>query len=119
MALFTKASAPVPVAPAAPVDPLAPYLAEPLPTSVGLLTAESRKHNVEFKKILEDVQSKIGELQKTVSESAKEKTMALDRAGLTPSMESTVLMFNIQRIIQENERLKKDVRSLGSEVFIL
>lgn len=35
--------------------------------------------------------------------------MALTSRGPTPSMEASVLLHNIQRIIQENEHLKKDV----------
>ena len=36
--------------------------------------------------------------------------MALtSRGGPTPSMEASVLLHNIQRIIQENEHLKRDV----------
>ena len=35
--------------------------------------------------------------------------MALTSRGPTPSMEASVLLHNIQRIIQENEHLKRDV----------
>lgn len=53
-----------------------------------------------------------------VSKESKDRALSLERGGLTPSMESTVLMFNIQRIIQENERLKKDVRGLCGLVWL-
>ncbi len=57
---------------------------------------------------LDDVVSKLDKLREEGPQGAG--SSALARKGSTsPNMEATVLLHNFQRIIQENEHLKKEV----------
>lgn len=83
----------------------------PMMSQVGepglpLLLTETRQQNTELRLSVGKMQDKIDQLLEKVDVLQKKGPMALESS--LPSMESSVLMHNIERIVQENERLKKE-----------
>ncbi|XP_061184098.1 FK506-binding protein 15-like [Saccostrea echinata] len=74
--------------------------------SLPILLTETRQQNTELRLSVGKMQDKIDQLLEKVDILHKKGPMALESS--MPSMESSVLMHNIQRIVQENERLKKE-----------
>ncbi|XP_062586110.1 FK506-binding protein 15-like [Saccostrea cucullata] len=74
--------------------------------SLPILLTENRQQNTELRLSVGKMQDKIDQLLEKVDILHRKGPMALESS--MPSMESSVLMHNIQRIVQENERLKKE-----------
>ncbi|XP_048777853.1 FK506-binding protein 15-like isoform X2 [Ostrea edulis] len=85
------------------------YTGMPLMNQAGdlpVLLTETRQQNTELRLSVGKMQDKMDQLLEKVDILHKKGPMALESS--LPSMESSVLMHNIQRIVQENERLKKE-----------
>nr|XP_022325943.1 FK506-binding protein 15-like isoform X2 [Crassostrea virginica] len=72
----------------------------------SLLLSETRQQNTELRLTMGKMQDKIDQLLEKVDVLHKKGPLALESS--LPSMESSVLMHNIERIVQENQRLKKE-----------
>jgi hypothetical protein len=79
------------------------------------LVIESRHAHASTKKALEEMQGKLDGLNKKI-EGLNNSALQPFGNQMTPNMESTVLMYNVQRIIQENERLKKEVYEKSARI---
>ncbi|KAJ1145545.1 hypothetical protein NDU88_011831 [Pleurodeles waltl] len=77
----------------------------------SFLMTEARQHNTEIRMAVSKVADKIDQLNSKVDEFQKQNmgsSMALPSIS-SVTMETAMIMNNIQRIIQENERLKHEV----------
>lgn len=84
----------------------------------SFLMTEARQHNTEIRMAVNKVADKIDQLAYKVNE--MQKTSA-GNATLLPgissvTMETSMIMHNIQRIIQENERLKQEIFEKSSKI---
>ncbi|XP_054030530.1 FK506-binding protein 15 [Dryobates pubescens] len=94
----------------------APYQAPGDVTS--FLMTEARQHNTEIRMAVSKVVDKMDHLAAKVEELKKQTTV---NSSLLPgissvTMEASMLMGNIQRIIQENERLKQEIFEKSSRI---
>lgn len=83
-----------------------PMMSQAGEPGLPLLLTETRQQNTELRLSVGKMQDKIDQLLEKVDVLQKKGPMALESS--LPSMESSVLMHNIERIVQENERLKKE-----------
>ncbi|XP_039632093.1 FK506-binding protein 15-like isoform X2 [Polypterus senegalus] len=86
--------------------PAVPFQAPPSDVTAFLMT-EARQHNTEIRLAVGKVADKVEQLTAKVDELHKQGGAPLGLASV--SMETAMIMQNIQRIIQENERLKQEV----------
>ncbi|XP_051787802.1 FK506-binding protein 15-like isoform X2 [Erpetoichthys calabaricus] len=86
--------------------PTVPFQAPPSDVTAFLMT-EARQHNTEIRLAVGKVADKVEQLTAKVDELHKQGGAPLGLASV--SMETAMIMQNIQRIIQENERLKQEV----------
>ncbi|XP_068104091.1 FK506-binding protein 15 [Hyperolius riggenbachi] len=101
----------------APVQQPAPYQASGDVTS--FLMTEARQQNTEIRMAISKVVDKIDNLASKVDNLQKENTSgsSLLLPGISSiTMESAMIMNNIQRIVQENERLKQEVLDKSSRI---
>ncbi|KAM5145337.1 FK506-binding protein 15 isoform 2-T2 [Mantella aurantiaca] len=101
----------------APVQQPAPYQASGDVTS--FLMTEARQQNTEIRMAIGKVIDKIDNLASKVDSIQKESTVGASHLlpGISSiTMESAMIMNNIQRIIQENERLKQEVLDKSSRI---
>ncbi|XP_051510137.1 FK506-binding protein 15 isoform X3 [Myxocyprinus asiaticus] len=78
------------------------------------LMTEARQHNTEIRLGVSKVADKLDQLSSKIDNLQKQGNVSL---GLTNvSMETAMIMHNIQRIIQENECLKKEVFEKSSRI---
>uniref|UniRef100_A0A8C5P5L9 peptidylprolyl isomerase n=1 Tax=Jaculus jaculus TaxID=51337 RepID=A0A8C5P5L9_JACJA len=84
---------------------------------VSFLMTEARQHNTEIRMAVSKVTDKMDHLMTKVEELQKHSA---SNSMLIPSMpvtmETSMIMSNIQRIIQENERLKQEVLEKSSRI---
>ncbi|KFV64554.1 FK506-binding protein 15, partial [Dryobates pubescens] len=91
----------------------------PAPGDVtSFLMTEARQHNTEIRMAVSKVVDKMDHLAAKVEELKKQTTV---NSSLLPgissvTMEASMLMGNIQRIIQENERLKQEIFEKSSRI---
>ncbi|XP_053551660.1 LOW QUALITY PROTEIN: FK506-binding protein 15 [Bombina bombina] len=100
-----------------PLQPTAPYQASGDVTT--FMMTEARQHSTEIRMAINKVVDKIDNLSSKVDVLQKENTIG--NSHLLPgissiTMESAMIMNNIQRIIQENERLKHEVLEKSSRI---
>ncbi|XP_026777443.3 FK506-binding protein 15 isoform X1 [Pangasianodon hypophthalmus] len=87
-----------------------PYL-----TDIGsFMMTEARQHNTEIRLAVARVTDKVDYLASKVDELHKQGICSF--ALSSGSLETTMILHNIQRIIQENASLKKEVLEKGSRV---
>ncbi|XP_069842296.1 FK506-binding protein 15 isoform X2 [Dendropsophus ebraccatus] len=101
----------------APVQQPAAYQASGDVTS--FLMTEARQHSTEIRMAIGKVIDKIDTLASKVDTLQKENTTGASHLlpGISSiTMESAMIMNNIQRIIQENERLKQEVLDKSSRI---
>uniref|UniRef100_A0A8C7KQG1 peptidylprolyl isomerase n=1 Tax=Oncorhynchus kisutch TaxID=8019 RepID=A0A8C7KQG1_ONCKI len=79
----------------------------------SFLMAEARQHNSEIRLAVGKVADKVDQLASKVSSNMKG---GHSLAVPSVTMETAMIMHNIQRIIQENESLKKDVYEKSSRI---
>ncbi|KAJ8388803.1 hypothetical protein AAFF_G00130360 [Aldrovandia affinis] len=80
----------------------------------SFLMTEARQHNTEIRLAVGKVADKVDQLSSKVDDLQKQGGMSLGLSNV--SMETAMIMHNIQRIIQENECLKKEVFEKSSRI---
>ncbi|XP_041756684.1 FK506-binding protein 15 isoform X4 [Coregonus clupeaformis] len=80
----------------------------------SFLMTEARQHNTEIRLAVGKVADKVDQLASKVDDLQRQGGHSLAMPSVT--METSMIMHNIQRIIQENESLKKDVYEKSSRV---
>ncbi|XP_014775717.1 FK506-binding protein 15 isoform X2 [Octopus bimaculoides] len=95
---------------------LYPQHSYPVPVSsadihVPVILSESRQHNTEMRLAVSKITEKVDQVLCKLDHSAQNNFL-----NPVPSLETSVLMQNIQRIVQENERLKKEAMEKASKV---
>uniref|UniRef100_A0A4W5QR01 peptidylprolyl isomerase n=1 Tax=Hucho hucho TaxID=62062 RepID=A0A4W5QR01_9TELE len=80
----------------------------------SFLMTEARQHNTEIRLAVGKVADKVDQLASKVDDLQRQGGHSLAMPSVT--METSIIMHNIQRIIQENESLKKDVYEKSSRV---
>ncbi|KAM7018551.1 FK506-binding protein 15 isoform 2-T2 [Tautogolabrus adspersus] len=80
----------------------------------SFLMTEARQHNTEIRLSVGKVADKVDQLSSKIDELQKQGSLSLAVPSL--SMETSMIMHNIQRIVQENECLKKEVFEKSSRV---
>uniref|UniRef100_A0A8C7J6E7 peptidylprolyl isomerase n=1 Tax=Oncorhynchus kisutch TaxID=8019 RepID=A0A8C7J6E7_ONCKI len=80
----------------------------------SFLMTEARQHNTEIRLAVGKVADKVDQLASKVDDLQRQGGHSLAMPSV--NMETSMIMHNIQRIIQENESLKKDVYEKSSRV---
>ncbi|KAL6456476.1 hypothetical protein MHYP_G00350200 [Metynnis hypsauchen] len=80
----------------------------------SFLMTEARQHNTEIRLAVGKVADKVDQLSAKMEELHKQGGLSLGLSNV--SMETAMIMHNIQRIIQENECLKKEVFEKSSRI---
>ncbi|XP_023696497.2 FK506-binding protein 15 isoform X2 [Paramormyrops kingsleyae] len=80
----------------------------------AFLMTEARQHNTEIRLAVGKVADKVDQLASKVDDLQKQGGVSLGLSNV--SMETAMIMHNIQRIIQENECLKKEVFEKSSKI---
>nr|XP_058158509.1 FK506-binding protein 15 isoform X7 [Dasypus novemcinctus] len=106
-----------------PVRPLYPAPLSQAPHFQGsgdmasFLMTEARQHNTEIRMAVSKVADKMDHLMTKVEELQKHSAgNSLLIPSMSVTMETSVIMNNIQRIIQENERLKQEILEKSSRI---
>ncbi|CAF1606090.1 unnamed protein product, partial [Didymodactylos carnosus] len=82
-------------------------------SSTNLIINENRHQNAELRLSL----NKIGEKIDLINEKIETSRGGLFSSSQTyPTMETSILLYNIQRIVKENETMKKDLFDRSSKV---
>ncbi|XP_067269070.1 FK506-binding protein 15 isoform X2 [Pseudorasbora parva] len=80
----------------------------------SFLMTEARQHNTEIRMAVGKVTDKLDHLSSKIDDLQKQGSVSLGLSNV--SMETAMIMHNIQRIIQENECLKKEVFEKSSRI---
>ncbi|XP_051964654.1 FK506-binding protein 15-like isoform X2 [Xyrauchen texanus] len=80
----------------------------------SFLMTEARQHNTEIRLAVGKVADKLEHLTSKIDDLQKQGSVSLGLSNV--SMETAMIMHNIQRIIQENECLKKEVFEKSSRI---
>ncbi|GAB1597940.1 FK506-binding protein 15-like isoform X1 [Argonauta hians] len=78
---------------------------------VPVILSETRQHNTEMRLAVNKITDKMDQVLYKLEHSSQNTFL-----NPVPSLETSVLMQNIQRIVQENDRLKNEVMEKGSKV---
>ncbi|XP_076005579.1 FK506-binding protein 15 isoform X2 [Genypterus blacodes] len=89
-----------------------PYMGSSDVTS--FLMTEARQHNTEIRLAVGKVADKVEHLASKMDDLQRQGSLSMGMSGM--SMETSMIMHNIQRIIQENECLKKEVFEKSSRI---
>ncbi|XP_026100132.1 FK506-binding protein 15-like isoform X2 [Carassius auratus] len=81
---------------------------------MSFLMTEARQHNTEIRLAVGKVADKLDHLSSKINDLQKQGSVSLGFSNV--SMETAMIMHNIQRIIQENECLKKEVFEKSSRI---
>ncbi|CAI5685748.1 unnamed protein product [Oreochromis niloticus] len=112
--VFQTPLAPSPLQPVGQVypAPAVPYMGSGDVTS--FLMTEARQHNTEIRLAVGKVGDKVDQLASKIDDLQRQGGLS---TGLsTVSMETSMILHNIQRIVQENECLKKEVFEKSSRI---
>uniref|UniRef100_A0A8C0LF77 peptidylprolyl isomerase n=1 Tax=Canis lupus dingo TaxID=286419 RepID=A0A8C0LF77_CANLU len=83
----------------------------------SFLMTEARQHNTEIRMAVSKVADKMDHLMTKVEELQKHSAgNSLMIPSMSVTMETSMIMSNIQRIIQENERLKQEILEKSSRI---
>ncbi|KAL5012698.1 hypothetical protein ScPMuIL_011249 [Solemya velum] len=88
----------------------------PADINTPVLLSETRQQNTEVRLSLGKVSDKMDRIMEKIEHLESHNMNQLALQPSAPTMETSVLLFNIQRLVQENERLKKDVFDKGSKI---
>ncbi|XP_057576498.1 FK506-binding protein 15 isoform X2 [Hippopotamus amphibius kiboko] len=120
---YAYPQAPVVASQLQPVRPLYPAPLSQPPHFQGsgdmasFLMTEARQHNTEIRMAVSKVADKMDHLMTKVEELQKHSAgNSLLAPSMSVTMETSVIMSNIQRIIQENERLKQEILEKSSRI---
>uniref|UniRef100_A0A672REN3 peptidylprolyl isomerase n=1 Tax=Sinocyclocheilus grahami TaxID=75366 RepID=A0A672REN3_SINGR len=80
----------------------------------SFLMTEARQHNTEIRLAVGKVADRLDHLSSKIDDLQKQGSVSLGLSNV--SMETAMIMHNIQRIIQENECLKKEVFEKSSRI---
>ncbi|KAM9810825.1 LOW QUALITY PROTEIN: FK506-binding protein 15-like [Neosynchiropus ocellatus] len=80
----------------------------------SFLMTEARQHNTEIRLAVGKVADKVDHLTAKMDELQRQGSVSLGMSGM--SMETSMIVHNIQRITQENECLKKEVFEKSSRI---
>ncbi|XDV48381.1 hypothetical protein PO909_017801 [Leuciscus waleckii] len=80
----------------------------------SFLMTEARQHNTEIRLAVGKVADKMDHLSSKIDDLQKQGSVSMGLSNV--SMETAMIMHNIQRIIQENECLKKEVFEKSSRI---
>ncbi|XP_049434719.1 FK506-binding protein 15 isoform X1 [Epinephelus fuscoguttatus] len=89
-----------------------PYIGSSDVTS--FLMTEARQHNTEIRLAVGKVADKVDQLASKIDDLQRQGNLSVNVPSL--SMETSMIMHNIQRIVQENECLKKEVFEKSSRI---
>ncbi|XP_036954294.1 FK506-binding protein 15 isoform X1 [Acanthopagrus latus] len=89
-----------------------PYMGSSDVTS--FLMTEARQHNTEIRLSVGKVADKVEQLASKIDDLQRQGTLSAGVSSM--SMETSMIMHNIQRIVQENECLKKEVFEKSSRI---
>ncbi|XP_070690164.1 FK506-binding protein 15 [Pempheris klunzingeri] len=89
-----------------------PYMGSSDVTS--FLMTEARQHNTEIRLSVGKVADKVDQLASKIDDLQRQGSLTMGVPSM--SMETSMIMHNIQRIIQENECLKKEVFEKSSRI---
>lgn len=89
-----------------------PYMGPSDVTS--FLMTEARQHNTEIRLAVGKVADKVDQLTSKIDDLQRQGSVSMGVSSM--SMETSMIMHNIQRIVQENECLKKEVFEKSSRV---
>ncbi|XP_070760177.1 FK506-binding protein 15 [Enoplosus armatus] len=89
-----------------------PYVGSSDVTS--FLMTEARQHNTEIRLSVGKVADKVDQLASKIDDLQRQGSLSMGVPSM--SMETSMIMHNIQRIIQENECLKKEVFEKSSRI---
>uniref|UniRef100_UPI0037E76F6C FK506-binding protein 15 isoform X2 n=1 Tax=Semicossyphus pulcher TaxID=241346 RepID=UPI0037E76F6C len=92
--------------------PAVPYMGSNDVTS--FLMTEARQHNTEIRLSVGKVADKVDQLASKIDDLQRQGSLSIGVPSM--SMETSMIMHNIQRIVQENECLKKEVFEKSSRV---
>ncbi|KAJ4941876.1 hypothetical protein JOQ06_011749, partial [Pogonophryne albipinna] len=95
------------------------YSAQPVPYMgssdvTSFLMTEARQHNTEIRLSVGKVADKVDQLASKIDDLQRHGSLSVAVPSL--SMETSMIMHNIQRIVQENECLKKEVFDKSSRI---
>ncbi|KAI5138571.1 Fk506-Binding Protein 15 [Manis pentadactyla] len=101
-----------------PVHPVLPQMTlQGSGDMASFLLTEARQHNTEIRMAVSKVADKMDHLMTKVEELQKHNAgNSLLFPSMSVSMETSMIMSNIQRIIQENERLKQEVLEKNNRI---
>ncbi|XP_022614861.1 FK506-binding protein 15 isoform X1 [Seriola dumerili] len=80
----------------------------------SFLMTEARQHNTEVRLAVGKVADKVDQLASKIDDLQRQGSLSMGVSGL--SMETSMIVHNIQRIVQENECLKKEVFEKSSRI---
>ncbi|XP_027889617.1 FK506-binding protein 15 isoform X3 [Xiphophorus couchianus] len=80
----------------------------------NFLMTEARQHNTEIRLSIGKVADKVDQLASKISDLEKQGTQSVGVSGMT--METSMIVHNISRIVQENESLKKEMFEKSSRI---
>ncbi|XP_073322595.1 FK506-binding protein 15 isoform X2 [Pagrus major] len=89
-----------------------PYMGSSDVTS--FLMTEARQHNTEIRLSVGKVADKVEQLASKIDDLQRQGNLSMGVSSM--SMETSMIMHNIQRIVQENECLKKEVFEKSSRI---
>ncbi|XP_035514553.1 FK506-binding protein 15 isoform X2 [Morone saxatilis] len=89
-----------------------PYMGSSDVTS--FLMTEARQHNTEIRLSVGKVADKVDQLASKIDDLQRQGSLSMGVSSM--SMETSMIMHNIQRIVQENECLKKEVFDKSSRI---
>ncbi|PIK62039.1 putative FK506-binding protein 15 [Apostichopus japonicus] len=81
-----------------------------------LVLSEARQHHSDLRQAVIQVSDKINNISQKIDTLHANQMHAANSGSNAPNMEANILMQNIQRIMQENDRLKKDVYEKSSKI---
>ncbi|XP_038559429.1 FK506-binding protein 15 isoform X1 [Micropterus salmoides] len=114
---YTYAQTSVPPSHLEPVGQVYPAQTVPYVGSsdvTSFLMTEARQHNTEIRLAVGKVADKVDQLSSKIDHLQRQGNLSMGVSSM--SMETTMIMHNIQRIIQENECLKKEVFEKSSRI---
>ncbi|XP_061624268.1 FK506-binding protein 15-like isoform X1 [Phyllopteryx taeniolatus] len=95
-----------------------PYIVGKCPPGSSDMTSflmiDARQQNTEIRLAVGKVADKVDQLASKIDDFQRQGTVSLGLSGI--SMESSMIMQNVQRIIQENECLKKEIFEKSSRI---